>query len=86
MRPQPAQRLGALLGVEKVRNGLEADRLGEPYRRALLVDRRARHGGDLNLPRAVGEDIEQQDAGENDDRGDHEQQEVADDSDQAAHG
>ena len=46
----------------------------------LRVDRRARHGGDLKLPRAMGDDVERQHAGDDDDRGDREQQDVADDS------
>ena len=77
VRLQAAQRLGVGIRIVKVRNGAEADRLGEPGRRSLTVDRRARHGRDLKLPRAVGGDIEGEHAGENDDRRDGEQQEDA---------
>jgi hypothetical protein len=86
MRPQAAQRLGVLFGIEKARNGLEADRLAQTRCRALLVDRRARYRSDLYLPRTVGDDVEQQHAGENDGSRDHEQQDVADYFDQPAHG
>ena len=86
MPPQAAQGLGVLFGIEKTRNGMEADCLAQPRRRALLVDRRARHRSDLNLPRTVGEDVEQQHAGENDNSCHHEQQDVADYFDQPAHG
>ena len=51
----------------------------------LRIDRCARHGGHLKLSRTVGEGIERQHAGEDQDRGDREQQDVADDSEQPAH-
>ena len=54
-------------------------------RRGLLVDRYARHRGDLNLPRAMRDDIEQQHTGENRDCRDNKQQDVADYFYQPAH-
>ena len=86
MRLHAAQRLGVLVRIVKARNGPEADRFAQPRRRALAVDRGARHGRDLKLPRAVGDDVEREHAGENDDCGDREQQDVADYSYQPAHG
>jgi hypothetical protein len=71
MRLQAAQRVGSLFRIEKIRNGLEADRLAEPHCRALLVDGYTRHRGHLNLPRPVSDDVEQQHTRDNPDRCDH---------------
>jgi hypothetical protein len=77
MRLHAAQRIGVLVGLQEDRDGAEADRLGQPLCRSLRVDLGARDRCDLKLPRAVGEGIEGEGGGEDDDRGDEEQQDVA---------
>ena len=86
VRLQGPQRLGVLIRIVKTRNGPEADGLAQPRCRALAVDRRARHGGDLKLPRAVGDHVESEHGGDHDDGRDREQQQVTDDLYQPAHG
>ncbi len=81
MRLHAVQRVGVLVGFLKTRNRAEADRLAEPPGRRLRVHRCARHRRHLKLARAMAEDIERQHAGEDQDGGDQEQQDVADDSD-----
>ena len=62
MRLQAMQGFRVLFGVEKIRDGLEGDRLAQSGSRGLLIDGYARYRGDLNLARAVRESIQQQHA------------------------
>ena len=81
MRAHAAQCFGVLVGLFVAGNGPEADRFGQALGRRLCVDLGARHGRHLKLPRAVGEGVEREYAGEDDDNSDREQQDVADDAD-----
>jgi hypothetical protein len=83
---QATQGVAALIRIFETRDGAEADRLAQPRRGALLVDRRSRQGCDLKLPRGAREHIEGEYAGENEDCRDQQQRDVADYSDQSAHG
>src|SRR2546421_7267152 len=85
MRLQATQGFRVLFGIEKIRDGLERDRLAQSGSRGLLIDGYARHRGDLNLARAVRESIEQQHAGEDDDCRNRKQCGVTDYSCQLAH-
>jgi hypothetical protein len=85
VRLHAAQRLGVLIGLFVTRNGSEADRFRQPRRGRLRVDRCTRYGHHLQLPRAMGDDVESQHGGHDHDRSDQKQQEVADDFDEPAH-
>src|ERR1700754_3538579 len=85
MRLQASQRVGVGIGIEKVRDGLEADGLAEPRRSTLFVDLDAGYGRHLNLPRAMGSDVEQKHAGESSDGGKQQRHDIADQSQRPAH-
>src|SRR5437899_11748518 len=85
MRLQAMQGFRVLFGVEKIRDGLEGDRLAQSGSRGLLIDGYARYRGDLNLARAVRESIQQQHAGEDHDCRNRKQCGVTDYSCQLAH-
>ena len=85
MRLHAAQRLGMLVGLFVAGDGAEADRFRQPRGRGRCIDLRPRDARDLELLRTVGEGVEREHGGENDDRGDQRQQDVADDSERAAH-
>ena len=76
---------GMLLGLLVTGDGAETDRLGQPRRGCLRIDLRLRNGRHLQLARAVAEDVEGEHAGENNDRGDQREEDVADDPDKASH-
>jgi hypothetical protein len=80
-----AQRVRMLLGLLVAGDGAEAYRLGQPRRGRLRIHLRFRNGGHLQLARAVAEDVEGEHAGENNDRGDQREEDVADDTEETVH-
>src|SRR5204862_2273969 len=86
VRLQAAKGVAALIRIFETRNGAEADRLAQPSRRARLVDRRSWDDCNLKLLRGAREHIEREHAGENEDCRDQQQRDIADYSDQSAHG
>src|SRR3954452_18011071 len=86
VRLQAAKGLAALIRIFETRKGPKADRLAQPSRRAGLVDRRSPHGCSLKLLRGAREHIEREHACENEDCRDQQQRDIADYSDQSAHG
>jgi hypothetical protein len=86
MRAHAAECFGVLVGLFVAGNGSEADRFGQPPGRRLCIDLGARHSRHLKLPRAVGEGVESEHAGEKDGYSDRKQQDVAGDAECPAHG
>src|SRR5439155_9975463 len=86
MRAHAAECFGVLVGLFVAGNGSEADRFGQALGRGLCVDLGTRHRRHLKLPRTMGEGVECESAGEDDDNSDREQQDVAADPDETSHG
>jgi hypothetical protein len=60
-------------------------RIASPRRGALRIDLRFRNGRDLQLPRAVAEDVEREHGREDDQCCDQREEDVTEDSKEAAH-